>query len=121
MSSNALPAELYQSLFKKLAVVLELTQKPDGVVTPQAKQALLQAANEYKNTLTQAKELAMNLPGGEMCIEDQDEVIEMLEEIRRRKKNMLERFSQRPLVSTTNFTANIKMEIDSTASTPTND
>lgn len=41
--SSSLPTDLYQSLILKLVIVLELTQKPDGFVTPQAKQALLQA------------------------------------------------------------------------------
>ena len=40
---SSLPADLYQSLILKLVTVLELTQSPDGVMTPQAKQALLQA------------------------------------------------------------------------------
>ena len=96
--------ELYQSLIVKLITVLELTQKPGGVVVPQAKQALLQAVrlfphllshkililiaqtNEYKNALAQARELAASIPGGELVIEEQNEVIQMLEEIRDRKK-----------------------------------
>lgn len=43
MASNALPAALYEGLLGKLVTVLELTQKPEGTVTPQAKQALLHA------------------------------------------------------------------------------
>ncbi|KAK2463531.1 hypothetical protein APHAL10511_004282 [Amanita phalloides] len=112
---------LYQSLLSKLVTVLELTQKPDGVVTPQAKQALLQATNDYKNALSQARELASNLPGGELVIEEQEEVIQMLEHLRDRKINLLTRFSQRPLVSVAKPTISLKMEIDSTASTPTAD
>ncbi|KAM6497749.1 hypothetical protein JOM56_005697 [Amanita muscaria] len=123
MSSTtiALSTELYQSLLIKLVTVLELTQKPDGIVTPQAKQALLQATNDYKNVLAQARELATNLPGGELVTEEQEEVIQMLEEIRDRKKDLLARFSQRPLVSVVKHTMDIKTEIDSTASTPTTD
>lgn len=123
MSSTtiALSTELYQSLLIKLVTVLELTQKPDGIVTPQAKQALLQATNDYKNVLAQARELATKLPGGELVTEEQEEVIQMLEEIRDRKKDLLARFSQRPLVSVVKHTVDIKTEIDSTASTPTTD
>ncbi len=40
---SSLPTDLYQNLILKLVIVLELTQKSDGVVTPHAKQALLQA------------------------------------------------------------------------------
>lgn len=43
MASNPLPTSLYESLLLKLVTVLELTQRPEGTVTPQAKQALLQA------------------------------------------------------------------------------
>jgi uncharacterized protein YeaC (DUF1315 family) len=102
--SNALPIELYESLLAKLVNVLELTQKPEGVVTPQSKQAVLQAVrlvvlvhlvnnslkstqtNDYKNSIARAKEIATNLPGGQFLMEDQDEVIRMLNVLRDRKR-----------------------------------
>ncbi|KAF8627295.1 hypothetical protein AX17_006340 [Amanita inopinata Kibby_2008] len=118
MTSNALPTELYKGLLLKLVAVLELTQREDGVVTAEARQALLQATNDYKNALAQARETALNLPGGELVIEDQNEVIQMLVEMRDRKKNMLARFCQRPLVSVVQPSVNSNVEIDSTASTP---
>lgn len=43
MTTNPLPAALFESLLLKLVAVLELTQKPEGTVTPQAKQAVLHA------------------------------------------------------------------------------
>jgi hypothetical protein len=43
ITSNPLPTALYEGLLLKLAAVLELTQKSEGIATPQAKQALLQA------------------------------------------------------------------------------
>jgi hypothetical protein len=42
--------------------------------------------NSFKNALTQARELAIDLPGGEMLIEEQDHVIDMLERLRNRKR-----------------------------------
>jgi hypothetical protein len=42
--------------------------------------------NNFKNALTQARELAIDLPGGEMLIEEQDAVIDMLESLRNRKR-----------------------------------
>ncbi|KAF8631354.1 hypothetical protein AX15_002439 [Amanita polypyramis BW_CC] len=116
---SSLPTDLYQSLLLKLVAILELTRKHDGVITPQAKQSLLQATNDFKKALSQAKELAVSLPGGELVIEEQEQVIQMLEELRDRKKNLLARFSQRPLVSAAKPITDVKMEIDSTASTPT--
>jgi hypothetical protein len=43
MTENPLPISLYEGLFEKLVVVLELAQKKEGVVTPSAKQDILQA------------------------------------------------------------------------------
>ena len=40
---NPLPSSLYEGLLEKLAIVLELAQKQEGVDTPSAKQAILQA------------------------------------------------------------------------------
>jgi hypothetical protein len=51
MATNALPTTLYEGLLLKVVTVLELTQKPEGTVTPQAKQALLHAVrNNRKNS-----------------------------------------------------------------------
>jgi hypothetical protein len=43
MASNVLPTALFEGLLLKLVTVLELTRRPEGTATPQAKQALLQA------------------------------------------------------------------------------
>lgn len=82
----SLPTELYESLLLKLVAVLELIQQPEGISTPQARHAVLQATTDFKNALAQAKELAANLPGGELRIEDQDQVIEMLKTLKDRKR-----------------------------------
>ncbi|KAG5636735.1 hypothetical protein H0H81_006993 [Sphagnurus paluster] len=118
MSTNPLPTSLYEGLLLKLVTILELTQKSEGIVTPQAKQALLQATNDFKNSLAQAKELAASLPGGEMLVQDQDEVIAMFERLRERKREQLVQFSSKTLVSVGSHSADNKMEIDSMASTP---
>ncbi|KAG6810898.1 hypothetical protein H0H92_009890 [Tricholoma furcatifolium] len=118
-ATNPLPTNLYEGLLLKLVTVLELTQKSEGVTTPQAKQALLQATNDFKNALHQAKELAAGLPGGEMMVQDQDEVIAMLEKLRDRKRDQLALFADKVLLSSAEFSAqDVKMEIDSMASTP---
>ncbi|KAH7927386.1 hypothetical protein BV22DRAFT_1103716 [Leucogyrophana mollusca] len=113
-SPPPLPSALFQSLLTKLAAVLELTQKPDGTTTPQAKQALLQATNDFKNALNRAKECANTLPGGDLLIEEQDEVIDMLERLREHKRLQLAQFA----TGTSTSDASAKMEVDSTASTP---
>jgi hypothetical protein len=43
MSTNTLHNSLFESLLVKLVAILELTQNPEGTVTPQAKQALVRA------------------------------------------------------------------------------
>ncbi|GAW02772.1 hypothetical protein LENED_004440 [Lentinula edodes] len=120
--ANTIPSTVYDSLLLKLVTVLELTQKPDGISTPQAKQAVLQATNEFKTLLVTAKNLADNLPGGDLDIVDQDNVIEMLTTLRDRKRDQLVEFSSKSsqvasAVGTHMFT-DAGMEIDSMASTP---
>ncbi|KAJ7198933.1 hypothetical protein B0H12DRAFT_1156084 [Mycena haematopus] len=118
MTTNPLPVALFESLLLKLVAILELTQKSEGIVTPQAKQAVLHATNEFKSALNQAKELAARLPGGELLIEDQTEVIAMLTEMRDRKRQQLAEFSTRTLAASSAFPVDHRMEIDSMASTP---
>ncbi|KAG2023881.1 hypothetical protein CC2G_001487 [Coprinopsis cinerea AmutBmut pab1-1] len=115
--SNTVSSALYESLILKLVTVLEITRESEGITTPQAKQKLLQATNDFKNSLAQAKEIARNIPGGEFTVEEQDEVIEMLETLRDRKRARLAHFSSKNLASAHSL-ADTKMEIDSMASTP---
>jgi hypothetical protein len=110
MSTETFPVSLYASLLLKLAAVLEITQNAEGILTPAAKQALLQAVrssalhellskidpfltftqtNDFKSSMARAKEIALALPGGELGIEEQDQIIEMLEKLRDRKQSVL--------------------------------
>ncbi|KAF9466973.1 hypothetical protein BDZ94DRAFT_1250212 [Collybia nuda] len=118
MSTNPLPTSLYESLLVKLVTIIQLTQSSEGTATPQSKQALLQATNDYKSAVIRAKELAASLPGGELLVEDQDEVITMLEKLRDRKREQLSKFAARVIVSGGPSALENKMEIDSMASTP---
>ncbi|KAI0321447.1 hypothetical protein OF83DRAFT_1168405 [Amylostereum chailletii] len=116
MSNNTLSSAAFESLLLKLLAVLELTQRPQGSSTPQEKQELLRAITDFRDSLNRAKELATALPGGELLIQEQDEIIAMLETMRDKKREQLARFSERVLQ-----TANVgltRMEIDSNASTP---
>ncbi|KAF5311904.1 hypothetical protein D9619_003627 [Psilocybe cf. subviscida] len=115
MNANVFPISLYEELLPKLVAILELTQQPQGTPDPQAKHKLLQATNNFKNALAQAKEYALSLPGGEMITDEQDEVIAMLEIMKERKRAQLADFVARK-VST--VSADVKMELDSVASTP---
>ncbi|TEB04472.1 hypothetical protein FA13DRAFT_1756400 [Coprinellus micaceus] len=117
MSSAALPSELYESLLLRLVAVLEITRDNESVSNPQAKQKLLQATKDFRNALDQAKELALNIPGGEFTVAEQDNVIRMLETLRDRKRARLAQFAARPVESSHSGLI-AKLEIDSMASTP---
>ncbi|KIJ21279.1 hypothetical protein PAXINDRAFT_31403, partial [Paxillus involutus ATCC 200175] len=113
-----IPAPLFAAIIPKLISVLEHTQRLGGAVTPQAKQTLLQATNDFKSALAQAKDYASALPGGELNFRDQDELIAMLEKLRDHRRQELVLFAQR-VASIPNTSAQVsEMEIDSTASTP---
>ena len=56
------------SLLPKLAHILQLMRHSQGIMTPEAKQALLHATNDFKY---QAKDAAANLPGGELTLSEQ--------------------------------------------------
>ncbi|KAF9221314.1 hypothetical protein BS17DRAFT_819916 [Gyrodon lividus] len=119
-SDNAIPAPLFAGIIPKLITVLEHTQRSEGAVTPQAKQALLQATNDFKSALAQANDYASALPGGELNFQEQNELIAMLEKLRDHKRQELALFAQQ-VESVSNPAAQeaeIKIEIDSTASTP---
>ncbi|KAF9556335.1 hypothetical protein CPC08DRAFT_765321 [Agrocybe pediades] len=113
-----LPVALYESLLPKLVKILELTQQQElnGPSAVQAKQNLFLATNDFKNAIAQAKDFALNLPGGEMLIEEQDEVIAMLERLKARKMAQLTAFTSKKVIS--NSYAQDGMEVDSLASTP---
>lgn len=148
---------LYESLSLKLANVIELAIQDQGSgLTPQLKQALVRSVRttfqpidsvssillqtrEFKDGLREANEYAATLPGGEMSVEEQDEVILMLEKLKERKKyaiipriqsisltspvqrKQLAEFADRVgKISTAkpDYKMDYKMEVDSTASTP---
>ncbi|KAG6373166.1 hypothetical protein JVT61DRAFT_6783 [Boletus reticuloceps] len=119
-TSTAIPARLFSAIIPNLISVLKHTQSAEGVVTPQAKQALLQATNDLKNTLTQAKDYASSIPGGELNFQEQDELLLMLEKLRGHKWQELAHFAHKVTSEAKLFTQaeDVKMEVDSTASTP---
>ncbi|EIN13353.1 hypothetical protein PUNSTDRAFT_58941 [Punctularia strigosozonata HHB-11173 SS5] len=84
--TNTLPTSAFDGILAKLADVLEITQRAEGINNPQTRQALLQATKDFKDALLKAKDTANGLPGGELSIADQDRVIEMLEKLRERTR-----------------------------------
>ncbi|KZT36020.1 hypothetical protein SISSUDRAFT_989780 [Sistotremastrum suecicum HHB10207 ss-3] len=86
MEANALPTDAFRRLLPALIKVVTTAQENEGPLTPQAKQALLQATNEFKDYVAFAKRLASDLPGGDLTLGEQDQVIDMLERLRDKKK-----------------------------------
>ncbi|KAF9817527.1 hypothetical protein IEO21_03378 [Rhodonia placenta] len=110
---------IYESLLLKLVTVLELTQQSESTPTTQTRQALVQATTDFRESLKQAKELASTLPGGELSVDEQEDVIEMLFRLRDRKQQQLAEFAanvQSMFAATA--AEGVMMDVDSTASTP---
>ncbi|TCD68606.1 hypothetical protein EIP91_010397 [Steccherinum ochraceum] len=108
----------FETLVEKFASVVELIYSQyNQPSTPQTRQDLLRVINEFKDDVARAQEAAHALHGGHLTSEEQDDIIQMLMDIKEQKKKALESLLARidlpPPVDTTT------MEIDSTASTPT--
>ena len=114
-ASETLPSSAFESLLPKLLTILQVTQRPEGTSNVRNKQDLLQAVSgttssssiaykrsgvrhciiyiyiytqiqAFREALNRARSLAHALPGGELLIEEQDEVIAMLERLREKKR-----------------------------------
>ncbi|KAI0638948.1 hypothetical protein C8Q77DRAFT_1046322 [Trametes polyzona] len=109
---------VYESLIIKLANVAELAIQDQGALSPQAKQALVHSTKEFKDAMKKARDFATTLPGGELSVAEQDEVIEMLESLKERKRRQLAEFADKVGNISSTSQQDIKMEVDSMASTP---
>lgn len=92
--------------------------------------------NDFNRDMAIAKDVAMDLPGGELLVEEQDEIIDMLEILKQRRKcvlsptirlsnpiclprNILDKFCEDISHKAVPDEENVaKVEVDSTASTP---
>ncbi|KAF8261530.1 hypothetical protein EI94DRAFT_794616 [Lactarius quietus] len=126
MSSNneTLPSSAFESLLPKLLTILQVTQRPEGTTNARNKQDLLQAIQAFREAMNHARDVAGALPGGELLIEEQDEIIAMLERLRAKKRLQLQDFSDK-VIDTKGYNVpqygagqSLQMEVDSNASTP---
>ncbi|KAG8937252.1 hypothetical protein FRC03_010106 [Tulasnella sp. 419] len=96
-SQNPLPAYEFEQLIPSLIRVLKAVNDKlpaDEERIAQQKYAIAGATNELKSLISRAKSLVDSLPGGDMQLEDQDEVIKALRQVRDEKQKYLELFSQ---------------------------
>ncbi|KAH9043894.1 hypothetical protein EDB85DRAFT_2138575 [Lactarius pseudohatsudake] len=85
-SNETLPSSAFESLLPKLLTILQVTQRPEGTTNVRNKQDLLQAIQAFREAMSHARDVAGALPGGELLIEEQDEIIAMLERLRAKKR-----------------------------------
>ncbi|KAH9177117.1 hypothetical protein EDB89DRAFT_1845385 [Lactarius sanguifluus] len=85
-SNETLPSSAFESLLPKLLTILQVTQRPEGTTNLRNKQDLLQAIQAFREAMSHAHDVAGALPGGELLIEEQDEIIAMLERLRAKKR-----------------------------------
>ncbi|KAH8988200.1 hypothetical protein EDB92DRAFT_1050247 [Lactarius akahatsu] len=123
-SNETLPSSAFESLLPKLLTILQVTQRPEGTTNVRNKQDLLQAIQAFRESMSHARDVAGALPGGELLIEEQDEIIAMLERLRAKKRLQLQDFSDKVIdtkghdVPQYGVGQNPQMEVDSNASTP---
>ncbi|KAH9028849.1 hypothetical protein EDB83DRAFT_1802680 [Lactarius deliciosus] len=123
-SNETLPSSAFESLLPKLLTILQVTQRPEGTTNVRNKQDLLQAIQAFREAMSHARDVAGALPGGELLIEEQDEIIAMLERLRAKKRLQLQDFSDKVIdtkghdIPQYGVGQNPQMEVDSNASTP---
>ncbi|CAL1696743.1 unnamed protein product [Somion occarium] len=107
---------LYEGLLPKLTAIIALLCESDISSSPQNRQALIKVISEFKDGIAQAKNAATNLAGGQLTIEEQDGIIEMLETMKNTQHALLQASLQD--ITSSPSTGPGDMQVDSTASTP---
>ncbi|KAH7104754.1 hypothetical protein BKA62DRAFT_693293 [Auriculariales sp. MPI-PUGE-AT-0066] len=79
---TALRTDAFEKLLPTIVDTVELTQRHAGENSLQHRQAVVQLANQLKERFSEAKKIAQSLPGGDLSIEQQDALIELLERFR---------------------------------------
>ncbi|KAG9101603.1 hypothetical protein FS749_005483 [Ceratobasidium sp. UAMH 11750] len=96
--SYALSQSTFESLLPSIVGILQSTQ-PQGPASPAQRQEIAKATMALRSQLANARDLVDALPGGEMLLEHQHEVIAMLTEMRDARRAQLARLSDLSLGS----------------------
>ncbi|GJE99563.1 hypothetical protein PsYK624_158300 [Phanerochaete sordida] len=109
---------LFSNLLPNIVNVLEVVTESELGTNPDLKKKLVQASNTLRDDFGRAKEAAINLEGGDISLEEQEEIAEMLKGLIARKRLVLRNFARD--IDTKAAAPEVKMDIDldSTASTP---
>ncbi|KAG9017620.1 hypothetical protein FRB90_000490 [Tulasnella sp. 427] len=112
---NSFPIAAFQSLQPALVKVLKAVHDAGDSDEVQHRLAIANATNELKVRIAEAKALIDGLPGGEMLIEHQDEVIKALEQLKAQKTEHLIKFTSLGAARSEITAGSTPMQQDSTA------
>ncbi|CAE6439204.1 unnamed protein product [Rhizoctonia solani] len=83
----------FESLLPSVVQIIQSTQPQSSAQTHQQQQDIAKATMALRTQLATARDQIDALPGGEMLIKDQQEVIHMLQEMRSQRRAQLARLA----------------------------
>ncbi|CAE6392311.1 unnamed protein product [Rhizoctonia solani] len=92
-SNNTLSQSTFESLLPSVVQIIQSTQPQPPAQTQQQQQEIAKATMALRTQLAAARDQVDALPGGEMLLKDQQEVIQMLKEIRSQRRAQLARLA----------------------------
>ncbi|CAE6408878.1 hypothetical protein BN14_00484 [Rhizoctonia solani AG-1 IB] len=85
-STSALSQATFESLLPSVVQIIQSTQPQPHAQTQQQQQEIAKATMALRTQLAAARDQVDALPGGEMLLKDQQEVIHMLQEMRSQRR-----------------------------------
>ncbi|KAH7343799.1 hypothetical protein B0J17DRAFT_764957, partial [Rhizoctonia solani] len=83
----------FESLLPSVVQIIQSTQPQSSTQTHQQQQDIAKATMALRTQLATARDQIDALPGGEMLLKDQQEVIQMLQEMRSQRRAQLARLA----------------------------
>ncbi|KAI0078503.1 hypothetical protein K474DRAFT_904153 [Panus rudis PR-1116 ss-1] len=111
---------IFRDLIEKVSALSDLLygQLDNNRSQTTIRQTLIATINEYKESLSQARRLASDLPGGDITVEEQEDVIKLLEGLISERRSALNTRLQSLACPQERKADSPGFNIDSTASTP---
>ncbi|CAE6454145.1 unnamed protein product [Rhizoctonia solani] len=86
INSHAFNQSTFESLLPTAVQIIQSTQPQSSAQTHQQQQEIAKATMALRTQLATARDQVDALPGGEMLLKDQQEVIQMLQEMRSQRR-----------------------------------
>ncbi|QRV72776.1 RNA polymerase II transcription mediator complex subunit 9 [Ceratobasidium sp. AG-Ba] len=99
MSATPLSQATFEALLPSIVAILQTTQPQPSSNAQTQRQEIAKATLALRSQLAHARDIVDALPGGEMLLEHQHEVIAMLKEMRNARRAQLARLSDLSLGS----------------------